>query len=335
MPAISQNWNSLIRPTKLVVDKEKFNTAEIVIEPLERGFGLTIGNALRRILLSSLQGAAVTSIKIDGVVHEFSSVEGVREDVPEIILNLKSLIVKMHESDKKIISIDAYGPCVVTADMIQTGHDVEVINKDLVICNLADGVKLSMELVVETGKGYVPAPQNRKQFDPIGVIPIDSLFSPVRKVFYNVENSRVGQVTDYDKLILTVETNGTITPESAVAFAARIIQDQLSLFINFEEEIEEEEDELDKIPANKKTKSGYLKDGFIVDGDTGTDSDLDDSDDTEQTEEDEDEEEEEEEVHICKKIKPKKRISKYTENNQDDTPIDITTELEEEAFSDC
>ena len=247
MPAISQNWNSLIRPTKLVVDKEKFNTAEIVIEPLERGFGLTIGNALRRILLSSLQGAAVTSIKIDGVVHEFSSVEGVREDVPEIILNLKSLIVKMHESDKKIISIDAYGPCVVTADMIQTGHDVEVINKDLVICNLADGVKLSMELVVETGKGYVPAPQNRKQFDPIGVIPIDSLFSTVRKVFYNVENSRVGQVTDYDKLILTVETNGTITPESAVAFAARIIQDQLSLFINFEEEIEEQSDDFEKL----------------------------------------------------------------------------------------
>lgn len=240
MSAISKNWNELIKPTKLVVDSEKQNIAEIVVEPLERGFGLTLGNAMRRVLLSSLQGAAVTSIKIEGVVHEFSSIEGVKEDIPEIILNIKSLVVKIHVSDKKIIAINAVGPCVVTADMIETGHDVEVINKDLVICTLAEGAKLNLELVVETGKGYVAAPQNRKPHDPIGLIPVDSLFSPVRKVFYKVENSRVGQVTDFDKLILTVETDGTITPESSVAFAAKIIQDQLQLFINFEEEIEED-----------------------------------------------------------------------------------------------
>ena len=247
MPAISKNWNELIKPNKLVVESEKKNIAEIVVEPLERGFGLTIGNALRRILLSSLQGAAVTSIKIEGVVHEFSSVEGVKEDVPEIILNIKSLVLKLHESDRKVIAINAIGPCQVTAEMIETGHDVSVINKDSLICTLAEGAKFNMEMVVESGKGYIAAPQNRKAQDPIGVIPVDSLFSPVKKVFYRVENSRVGQVTDYDKLILTVETDGTITPESAVAYAARIIQDQFELFINFEEEQEVEGDSLEEL----------------------------------------------------------------------------------------
>ena len=247
MPAISKNWNELIKPTKLVVDSDKQNVAEIVVEPLERGFGLTIANALRRVLLSSLQGAAVSSIKIEGVVHEFSSIEGVKEDVPEIILNIKSLIIKMHESDKKNIALNAVGPCQVTAEMIETGHDVEILNKDLVICTLADGAKLNIEMVVETGKGYVSAAQNRNEDDPIGVIPVDSLFSPVKKVFYNIENSRVGQVIDYDKLILTLETDGTITPETAVAYSAKIIQDQLKLFINFEEVVEEDEDKLEEL----------------------------------------------------------------------------------------
>lgn len=244
MTAISKNWNELIKPSKIVTNVEKENTSEIIIEPLERGFGLTIGNALRRVLLSSLQGAAVSSIKIDGVLHEFSSLEGIREDVPEIILNIKSLVLNLLEGDKKKVTINAVGPCDVTAEMIETGHGVEVINKDLHICTLAEGAVLNMELIVESGKGYVPASQNRHSSDVIGMIPVDSLFSPVKRVYYRVENSRVGQVTDYDKLILSVETNGTISPETAVAYAARIIQDQLQLFINFEEKTEEHEREM-------------------------------------------------------------------------------------------
>lgn len=244
MGALSKNWNELIKPSKLVLDNAKnVNIGEIVAEPLERGYGLTLGNALRRILLSSLQGAAVTSFKIEGVEHEFSSIEGVREDVTDIILNIKTLIVQMHESDKKTITLNAVGPCEVTAGMIETGHDVEVLNKDLVLCTLADGAKINMEMIVETGKGYRPATLNRKSDDQIGIIPVDSLFSPVKKVSYKVENSRVGNMTDYDKLILQIETNGTVTPESAVALAARIMQDQLQLFVNFEEEAEEDKNE--------------------------------------------------------------------------------------------
>ncbi len=245
MPVISKNWNELIKPTKIIVDS-KHNISEIIVEPLERGFGLTLGNALRRILLSSLQGAAVTNVKIDGVVHEFSSIEGVVEDVPEIILNLKSLVLSLLESDKKKITLNAVGPITVTADMIETGAHVEIINKDLVLCTLGEGASLNMELTVESGKGYVTTAQNRKD-NEIGVMPIDSLFSPVKTVFYNVENSRVGQITDYDKLILTIETNGAITPENALAYSARILQDQLSLFINFEEEKELEKNELEQL----------------------------------------------------------------------------------------
>jgi DNA-directed RNA polymerase subunit alpha len=244
MTSISKNWNELIKPNKVFVDSEKSNMSDIIVEPLERGYGLTLGNAMRRILLSSLQGAAVTSIKIEGVVHEFSSIDGVREDVSEIILNLKSLVLQIHEGEKRKISINAVGPCDVTADMIDTGHAVDVINKDLHICTLAEGSKLNMEIVVETGKGYVAANQNRTNIDELGVIPVDSLFSPIKRVFCKVENSRVGQVTDYDKLILSVETDGTITPETAVAFSARILQDQMQVFINFEEKPEELEDEI-------------------------------------------------------------------------------------------
>ena len=248
MVSIAKNWNELIKPTKLVHDSSVPNTAEIIAEPLERGFGLTLGNALRRILLSSLQGAAITSVKVEGVVHEFSSIPGVKEDLTDVILNFKAVVLKMHESDKKRITLNVVGPCIVTAGMIETGHDVEIINKDQIICTLGEGSRLSVEMICQVGKGYVPAMQNRNNDDPIGVVPIDALYSPVRKVFYRVENSRVGQVTDYDKLILTIETDGTVTPESAIGYASRIMQDQLQLFINFEEVKEEEEEEEEELP---------------------------------------------------------------------------------------
>jgi len=248
MSHIARNWNELIKPTKVVIEGDKANFAEMVVEPLEPGYGTTLGNALRRVLLSSLQGAAVVSVRIEGVLHEFSSIDGVKEDLPEVILNIKSLIVKLDNPERKKIALNAVGPCVVTADMIETGHGVEIINKDLVICTLAEGANLSMEMVCQAGKGYVPAAQNRRSDDPIGVIPVDALYSPVRKVFYRVENSRVGQMTDYDKLILNVETNGTISPETSVALAARILQDQMQLFINFEVEVEDAKEEIDELP---------------------------------------------------------------------------------------
>jgi len=247
MVQLSKNWNELIKPSKLMVGSEQQNIAEIVIDPLEPGFGLTLGNALRRVLLSSLQGAAITAIKIDGVVHEFSTIPGVKEDVTDIILNLKSVIVEMHASECKKLALNITGPCVVTAGMIETGRDVVILNQDHVLCTLADGASLNIELTCQTGKGYVPASQMRKQDDPIGLIPIDALFSPIKKAFYKVENTRVGQVTDYDKLILTVETDGTITPELAVGLSARILQDQLQLFIAFEEIKEEKDAEIEEL----------------------------------------------------------------------------------------
>lgn len=249
---IGKNWRELIKPSKVEVkEAEKNYKSEIVVEPLERGYGLTLGNSLRRVLLSSLQGAAVTSIKIDGALHEFSSLPGVREDVTDIVLNIKSLALRVHSSDKHKATLKAEGPCVVTAGMITAGADVEVINKDAVICTLEKKATLNMELTIESGKGYVPAAQNKNDGTAIGVIPVDSLFSPVRKVSYKVEGSRVGQVTDYDKLILSVETNGAVTPEDAVAFAARIIQDQLQPFINFEEAAEEPEAKEEELSFNR------------------------------------------------------------------------------------
>lgn len=250
--SLNKNWSSLIKPSKLVVAKEgsESNIAKIIVDPLERGFALTIGNALRRVLLSSLQGAAITSVKIPGVVHEFSAISGVKEDVVDVILNLKSVIVKMHVSDKKTLRLHATGPCEVTAGMIESNHDVEILNPDHVLCTLAKGASLEMELVVETGKGYVPAQHAQDKETPIGVILMDALFSPVQSVAYKVENTRVGQVTDYDKLIMTVETNGSITPEMAVALAARIIQDQLQLFISFDEVEEEKQEMVEELPFN-------------------------------------------------------------------------------------
>ena len=246
---ISKNWNELIKPSNVQIrpGDTAQNSATIIVEPLERGFGLTLGNALRRVLLSSLRGASVTSLKIEGVVHEYDSIPSVKEDVVDIILNVKSIVVRMESSEKKRLAIKAEGPCVVTAGMIEETAGIEVVNKDLVLCHLAEGGSFDAELTLETGKGYVPASQNRDDDAPIGVIPVDSLFSPVKKVSYKVENSRVGQVTDYDKLFLTIETDGTINPEMSVALSAKILQDQLSTFISFEEaqeEIEEEEEAL-------------------------------------------------------------------------------------------
>jgi len=235
--AIQRNWESLIKPEKLGIEPgpDRSRVATIVAEPLERGFGMTLGNAIRRILLSSLQGAAVTAVQIDGVLHEFSSIPGVREDVTDVVLNIKQLALRMHGEGPKRMLLTATGPGEVTAGQIQTGHDIEIMNPKLVLCTLDEGVKFGMELTVNNGKGYVPAAQNRAEDSPIGLIPVDAIYSPVRRISYRVEPTRVGQVTDYDKLLLNVETNGAVSPEDAVALAARTLQDQLQLFINFEE----------------------------------------------------------------------------------------------------
>ena len=251
---IHKNWQEMIKPGKLEIaaGDEASSRATIVAEPLERGFGLTLGNALRRVLLSSLQGAAVTSVQIDNVLHEFSSIAGVREDVTDIVLNIKSMGLAMHSEGPKRMTLKATGPGEVTAGDIDTGPDIEVMDPKLVLCHLDKGAKLSMELTVEHGKGYVAAAQNRAEDSPIGLIPIDAVFSPVRKVSYKVDNTRVGQVTDYDKLSIEVTTDGSVTPEDAVALAARILQDQLQLFVNFEEpHLARPEEARDELPFNK------------------------------------------------------------------------------------
>ena len=235
-PFAYKNWTELIKPTKIDVDKKETKTfGAVSIEPLERGFGLTIGNALRRILLSSLQGAAVTSIQIDGVLHEFSSIPGMIEDVTDFILNIKSLAIKLNSDQPKKMSLKASGPGEVKASEIETGSEIEIINPDLILCHLDKSAKINLELTVQNGKGYVAAELQKKEDKQIGLILVDSIFSPVKKVSYNIENSRVGQVTDYDKLILNVETNGSMEPDDAIAMAARILQEQLQYFINFEE----------------------------------------------------------------------------------------------------
>ncbi|AFB26608.1 MULTISPECIES: DNA-directed RNA polymerase subunit alpha [spotted fever group] len=250
MLSLSKNWNTLIKPNKVAYENfpETNNKAKIVVEPLERGFGLTLGNAMRRVLLSSLQGAAITSIKIPAIEHEFSSIPGVKEDVSEVILNIKGIEVKMYVAEKRIMKLKATGPCVVTAGMIETGHDVEILNPDHVICDLAKDKQLEMELTCKVGKGYVLSTNNYEDNLPIGEIAIDALFNPVKSVTYKVENTRVGQVTDYDKLIMFVETNGAVLPEMAVGLAARILQEQLQLFISFEEQEEDKQVKTDALP---------------------------------------------------------------------------------------
>ena len=250
---ITKNWSELIKPNKLEVASSSPTKAVLVAEPLERGYGLTLGNALRRVLLSSLQGAAVSAVQIDGVLHEFSSIAGVREDVTDIVLNIKEISIKMEGDGPKRMVIRKEGPGTVTAGDIQTVGDVEILNPAHVICTLDEGAEIRMELTVNTGKGYVAADRNRSEDAPIGLIPVDSLYSPVRKVSYKIDNTREGQVLDYDKLTLTLETDGSISPEDAVAYAARIVQDQLSIFVNFDEpqkeEIREEVAELAFNPA--------------------------------------------------------------------------------------
>ncbi len=234
---IERNWQELIKPEKPLIETgaDSARKARLVAEPLERGFGVTLGNSLRRVLLSSLQGAAVTSVQIDGVVHEFSSIEGVREDVVDIILNIKQLALRMHSEGPKRMTLRAQGPGVVTAGQIDAPSDIEILNPDHVLCTLDDGAQVRIEFTVQGGKGYVPAERNRPEDAPIGLIAIDALYSPVKRVAYRVEPTRQGQSLDYDKLILEVETNGAVSPVDAVAYAARILQDQLQLFITFDE----------------------------------------------------------------------------------------------------
>jgi DNA-directed RNA polymerase subunit alpha len=234
---IQKNWQDLTKPNKLDVHlgSDRRRIATMIAAPLERGFGLTLGNALRRVLLSSLQGAAVTSAQIDGVLHEFSSIAGVREDVTDIVLNIKEIAVKMEGDGPKRMTLRKTGPGQVKASDIQTVGDIEILNPDLVICTLDEGADIRMELTVNTGKGYVAAERNRPEDAPIGLIPVDSLYSPVKKVSYRVENTREGQDLDKDKLTLSIETDGSLSPDDAVAYAARILQDQLSIFVSFEE----------------------------------------------------------------------------------------------------
>jgi len=234
---LQKNWQDLIKPNKLEVipGRDPEAIATIVAEPLERGFGMTLGNALRRVLLSSLQGAAITSVHIDGVLHEFSSIPGVREDVTNIILNIKEVALRIHSEGVKRMVLKKEGPGVATAGDIEAGSDVEILNPDHVICTLDRGTSIRMEFTGDIGKGYVAAERNRPDDAPIGLIPVDSLYSPVRKVSYKVENTREGQILDYDKLTMVIETNGSVRAEDAVALAARVLHDQLSIFINFEE----------------------------------------------------------------------------------------------------
>ena len=254
---MQKSWKDLIRPKRLEVEKETLTPfyGKFTAEPFERGFGITIGNSLRRILLSSLQGAAITSVKIDGVLHEFSTIPGAKEDITEIVLNLKEVRLKLHTEGPKTIRVKAEGPKVLKAGDILTGDAVEILNPDHYLATLSRDGKLSMEMLVKMGRGYVSAERNKEETQPIGTIPMDAIFSPIKKVNYTVTNARVGQITDYDKLTLEVWTDGSLNPEEAVAHAAKILKDQLFIFITFEEEEEAEmsypEDEEEKETFNE------------------------------------------------------------------------------------
>jgi DNA-directed RNA polymerase subunit alpha len=234
---VAKNWRDLIKPRRLQVDAESLTPTygKFIAEPLERGFGTTIGNSLRRVLLSSLQGAAITTIRIEGVEHEFTTIPDVAEDVTDIILNLKEVLLAMHTQEVKTIRIDAEGPKEVKAKDIITDGTVEILEPEKHICTVSDGGRVKMELTCRMGRGYVSADRNKVAGMPIGIIPIDSLFSPIKKVNYQVTNARVGQQTDYDKLSLEVWTDGSVKPQDAVALAAKIIKEQVSVFINFDE----------------------------------------------------------------------------------------------------
>ena len=233
---IDKNWKALIKPNKLDITSNDDKTiAKVIAEPLEKGFGQTIGNSLRRILLSSIQGAAVTAIQIDGVLHEFSSIKGLTSDVTDIVLNVKNLAIKSSSSSPKKIILDIKGPKEVKAKDITLVPEIEILNPEQTICNLDDNTKVYMELTVNTGKGYVSAEKNRAKDSPLGLIPVDSVYSPVKRVSYNISETREGLSIDYDKLTMEIETNGSVDAEDCLAYAARILQDQLGMFINFEE----------------------------------------------------------------------------------------------------
>ena len=232
--ANDKNWKSMIKPPKLNIQLSENKTkAKIIAEPLEKGYGLTLGNSLRRILLSSIRGSAVTAVQIDGVLHEFTSIKGVREDVTDIVLNIKSLALKAQTEVTKKLVLDVKGPGEIKANKITESSDIEILNPDLIICHLDENTKFHMELTVNSGKGYVSAELNKPEDPPLGLIAIDALFSPVKKVSYSISTAREGKALDYDKLTMEIETNGSISAEDAVAYAARIFQDQLSMFINF------------------------------------------------------------------------------------------------------
>ncbi|MCK5514124.1 MAG: DNA-directed RNA polymerase subunit alpha [Deltaproteobacteria bacterium] len=233
-----RNWQGLAKPKRLEPEEETLTDfyGKFTAEPLERGFGITIGNSLRRILLSSIQGSAITSVRIKGILHEFSTIPGVREDVTDIILNLKEIRLKLFSEGPEVIKIKGQKEGEIQAKDIITTNNIEILNPDLHIATLSKDTELDMELVVRRGKGYVPAENNKEDGQPVGTIPIDAIFSPIRKVNYNITHARVGQITDYDRLILEVWTDGSVRPDDAIAYAARIFQDQLTGFINFEEE---------------------------------------------------------------------------------------------------
>lgn len=243
------------KPKIEIVEVNEENTyGKFVVEPLERGYGTTLGNSLRRVLLSSLPGAAVSSIKIQGVLHEFSTVPGVLEDVPEIILNIKDIAAKIYSDEPVTLRLEAEGPQIITAGDIITGPDVEILNKDLYIATINEDGSLYMELEMIKGRGYNVAERNKREGQPVGVIPVDSSFTPVKKVNFLVENTRVGQITDYDKLTLEVWTNGTMTPEEATSLGAKILTEHLNLFIGLTEHVndveimvEKEEDKKEKV----------------------------------------------------------------------------------------
>ncbi len=244
-PDISRNWRDLIKPKTLLVDKESLSNTygKFVGEPFERGFGLTIGNSLRRVLLSSIQGFAFTQIKIDGVLHEFTSIPEVTEDVTDIILNIKEVRIKMEGWDPRLCYIDAKGPCEVRAGDIKTDSGVTILNPDLHIATVSERGHLKMQMKADRGRGYIAAENNKDPESEVGVIPIDAVFTPIKRVNYQVTNARVGQITDYDKLTLEVWTDGGVHPEDAVAYASKILKEQLTIFINFpEDDIGEEEE---------------------------------------------------------------------------------------------
>jgi len=250
---LQKNWMELIKPSKMDVNVQENDgrTGRLIAEPLERGFGLTLGNAIRRVLLSSLQGAAITSVKIKGVVHEFSTIPGVKEDLTDILLNLKAIAVKVHSPGLKKMYIKANGSGEIRAGNFETDSETEIMNKDQLIMTLDANADVEIEANIETGKGYVSAEVAQDENKIIGEIKLDAMFSPVIKATYKIENSRVGQVTDYDKLIFDVETNGVISPDDAIALSARILQDQLQAFINFDEpEIEKDQDSAEKLSFN-------------------------------------------------------------------------------------